>query len=397
MVRLDVMSNQITTRGGTAMLHFQLAQGGHHQSTTRDAKRQPTLAPERGLDHTAPLHDLQANGRRAQPWAQHHAEGDLLAWAYDANGDASKAGRLRTCAPRLLFERRKDAQGKLLLPNEPGALHLHTAWFCRVRLCPICQWRRSLKVYGQTLQIVQAAQRERPGVGFIHLTLTVRNCRAAALSAVITLLLQSFHRMSRTAPFKAAVLGCMRALEVTHNLEPGDNYDTYHPHLHVLLVVPPSYWHKEYISRARWAEMWQHAARLDYLPQVWVRRIKEATAAGVAELCKYATKPEGYITPSDLDMMQETVAVLDTALHRRRLIAWHGWLKLLHQQLGLDDAEDGDLVHTNAQEEEATAAGLIAYGYSFTAHNYFRERSTADDQERAPSPGGDARIHPEDY
>ena len=57
-----------------------------------------------------------------------------------------KARRLAGCAPFAEFERLPD-----------GALHLHASSFCRVRLCPMCQWRRSLKLGAQVRQVVEAA------------------------------------------------------------------------------------------------------------------------------------------------------------------------------------------------------------------------------------------------
>lgn len=42
--------------------------------------------------------------------------------------------RIRQCAEVLTFVR-----------DEQGLLHLNQAWFCKNKLCPICNWRRALK------------------------------------------------------------------------------------------------------------------------------------------------------------------------------------------------------------------------------------------------------------
>lgn len=376
------------------MLYSVMAQGGRLKSTT--GKGMCQVSEGHNLDHTQPLID-QPKGKRPQPWQQHHAAADLLAYAYDGLNQ-SKADRLRTCAPRLLFERRKAEDGRLLLPNEPGALRLHTAWFCRVRLCPICQWRRSLKVYGQAIQVVRAAQAARPSVGWVALTLTMRNCTGPDLPATMTQMLKAWHNLTRQKAYKAAVLGSLRSLEITHNTTTESaSFDTYHPHIHAMLCVPAAYWHKGYISRAGWASMWQKALHIDYIPQVWVQRVKGETAPAIAEVCKYASKPGAYIIPDDLELMQSSVQNLDAALHRRRLIAWNGWLKSLHRQLGLDDAETGDLVNTDAEQpQEETTPEIVAFGYAPAMHNYYRERTRNDDKTAAESHRSNPETHTRD-
>lgn len=65
----------------------------------------------------------------------------------DAAKALDKARRLAECAQWAEFER---------LPNGQG-LRLHEASFCRVRLCPMCQWRRSLKLGDQVRKVVSRA------------------------------------------------------------------------------------------------------------------------------------------------------------------------------------------------------------------------------------------------
>lgn len=322
------------------------------------------------VDKSQPLDDRSRTGRR-QPWAEHRAGTDILAFAYEGI-DESKAVRLRSCAPRLFYT----------VVDEDGTkrIKLHTAWFCRVRLCPVCQWRRSLKVYGQAAEIVRAADAKvKGGYGWIMLTLTMRNVDGKLLSAAIDKMGRSWHRLLKLDAWKKAVLGTMRSLEVTHNTDPASaSYDTYHPHYHVLLCVDQKYFKsRHYLSRDAWAALWQRALRVDYKPQVWVSRVKGDTAAAIAEVAKYASKPGDYIIPEDIDAMLSAVQVLDKALNRRRLVGWTGLLKEIHAELQLDDTENGDLVHTDiAPDEDAAAAEHIEIAYSWLRQerNYFKER-----------------------
>lgn len=319
-----------------------------------------------GPDLSQPLIDVSSTGR-VMPWAQHRAEADLLAWCYDANGYPEKGARLRSCSPRLLYDIIKQ-------PDRTDRLKLRAAWFCRVRLCPVCQWRRSLKVYAQAVQIINEMQQQRPSTAWLMLTLTVKNVDGCDLPKALDDMADAWHRMLKTQAWQAIALGTLRATEITHNLNPdSSSYDTYHPHFHVLLAVDRKYFKsRHYLSREKWATLWQDCARLDYMPQVWVSRVRGDTAAALAEVAKYATKPSEYIIPDDLDMMQQTVYVLDKALHKRRLMAWSGILKQVHRNLHLDDAETGDLVHVS-DDSESKDGLCTSYSWVPGRRQYFRD------------------------
>lgn len=356
----------------------------HHQSTTQGPTRQADA-----VDLAAPLIDQPAarpgpGGKlvlpRPQPWAEHRSEAELLAWAYD-RVDSRKASRLRGCAPRLIFARRADAgpdsSAGRAAEAAPGALRLHSAWFCRVRLCPVCQWRRSLKIYGQTAQVMRAIEAREPGrYAWLMLTVTVRNCDPYELGRVLGEISQAWHRLARLEAFRCRVIGWQRNTEVTHNLDlASGSYDTYHPHIHALLQVRQSYFKHKYLPAAAWGALWQQAARLDYAPSVEVHRVRGSTAAALAEVTKYSTKPGAYIVPDDLDMMLESVEVLDAALAGRRLMGMGGMMRDVHHELGLDDAEAGDLVHTD-QPDEAAAPELVqtvSYSWAPGSRGYFRD------------------------
>ena len=73
-----------------------------------------------------------------------------------------------------------------------------------------------------------------------------------------------------------------------------------HPHFHVMLLVPPSYFGRNYVKQTRWQQEWEMAMRLDYTPVVDVRRAKskrpnggsgiEASRDAAIEAAKYASK-----------------------------------------------------------------------------------------------------------
>lgn len=293
------------------------------------------------------LVDKSTTGKERR-WADHKSDNTYIAAAYDGV-DPRKAERLRDCANWLSFYRKED-----------GSLKLHDARFCRVRLCPICQWRRSLKTFAQMSQVLEIAKAD--GYQFIFLTLTMKNCGGDVLSDELTHILLSFNRLMKYKDVQKAVKGFYRGCEVTHNLET----DEYHPHLHVILAVKPSYFSHTYISHDKWLSLWRRALQVDYTPVVDIRKCKGGAKA-VAEACKYTVKPEGIINYDDWDMTVETVRTLDKALESRRFIGLGGILKEIHKSLHLDDIEEGDLVHVESQStDEATPEEIVYFwnGYS---------------------------------
>ena len=286
------------------------------------------------------LLDKSSTGRE-RPWRAKKMANEALAEAYEPV-NPRKAERLLECGNFLSFSVLED-----------GSKKLKTMCSCRVRLCPICTWRRSMKVQSHTLTILNAVNDK---YAYLFLTLTVRNCSGEELSGTLDLMMDAWQRLSQRKQFKSAVKGWYRGLEVTHNTDrDSPSFDTYHPHFHVILAVNPSYFtSRNYVKQDEWMQLWKKSLRADYDPVVDVRRVKGCTAKAVAEAAKYSTKEEDYIVPSDWELTVETVRTLDVALDQRKLVAYGGIMKQLHKQLNLDDEETGDLI--NVDPEDSTAA-----------------------------------------
>lgn len=299
------------------------------------------------------LCDKSRSGR-VRPWAVQKLNAEYIALAYEDINPA-KAKRIRDCASWLSYVRGDD-----------GSMKLHDARFCRVRLCPICQWRRSLKTYAQMSQVLDVAKSQ--GFEFLFLTLTMRNCRPSELSSALDKLLGAFNRLTKYKRVKGAIKGFYRGCEVTHNQE----LDTYHPHLHVVLAVRPSYFKKAYISQADWSALWARALGVEYTPIVDIRRCRGGAKA-IAEACKYAVKPGDIINVDDWVMTVDTLRILDVALDRRRFVGLGGVLKEIHNQLQLDDMDTGDLLHMSDDEETKPTGEEIVFWWNGYARRYERD------------------------
>lgn len=304
------------------------------------------------------LTDIGRNSKE-RPWKKHKEEGiqldNLFVRAKKIDNSVITDNGLKSleeCGDTLVF-----------LRNDSGEKRLHSANFCRNRLCPMCNWRRSLKMYSQVSQItdkILAIKKAR----FIFVTLTVRNPDGAHLAETIDLMNKGFKYItskSQTfAPakkFKESLQGYLKAIEITYNSVD----DTYHPHIHCIFQVRPSYFSRDYITKNGWIELWQKAMGLDYSPSVKVETIKNSTAKAVAEVAKYPTKSADLLKIKNEEQAVQALIVLAKTMKGRRLITFGGDFAAVKRELKLDDIETGDLINTEQETENFNPVAKVIY------------------------------------
>ena len=314
---------------------------------------------------------------------------ELLAQSYYRLGYENKASRVSECATFLEYEKsleaypKKPAPDRLPLVDTAGqalgtlnVFRLRLANFCKDRLCPMCSWRRSLKIFGQVSQIMDVIEND---YSFIFLTLTCRNVSADELPSTVEHLQTSWERLRHNRRFKSIVKGYFKALEVTHT---DIINDTYHPHYHCIIAVNNSYFtDKQYLNQREWTFIWQDALQCDYTPIVDVRKCKpkeliqdgdkavKSIASAVAEASKYSVKSADYIITDDEQRTDEAVNALGSALSGRRLCSFGGVFEDIRKKLKLDDCIDGDLIHTdNEKMRSDVAVQIFRYGWSCGAY-----------------------------
>lgn len=266
-----------------------------------------------------------------------------LATVYQGLGFDSRSMRMSDCGNFIEYTLTAD-KAKLTRAN-----------FCKDRLCPMCNWRRSLKIFGQVSQVMDSLQGQ---YRYLFLTLTVRNCEGDRLADGLDGMQKGWVNLIKQKRFKAAVAGTFRAVEITRRWSVGD----YHPHYHVVLAVKPSYFKHSYISQAEWSAMWQQACGLDYNPICDIRTVKGNEKA-VAEVSKYAVKGSD-ILHGDYEEVSETVRVLLESLTGRRLCSFTGVLREERKKMQLDDIENGDLVHVDQDAiREDVASMMLRYNW----------------------------------
>lgn len=232
---------------------------------------------------------------------------------------------------------------------QTGKAAIAAANFCRLRLCPLCQRRRSLRIFAATSQILDHIDQTRPKQQrWLLLTLTVRNVPLDQLGDQLTAMADGWRAMQRRPGYKRRVLGAMRTTEVTINQQTWEC----HPHIHIMLAVPPEYMRKRsglYWSTEQWAAQWRSAMGLTYDPVVDVRAVQERTRrAATAEVAKYLAKGSDYLLDDQGDGLGDArtdwlVQGLDHAIHGMRMTSYSGIMLAAQRALKLADPEDGDL------------------------------------------------------
>ncbi|WP_458142686.1 protein rep [Enterococcus faecalis] len=156
-----------------------------------------------------------------------------------------KASNVKICAEIMRFE-----------PTDTGHLKLKQTWFCKSKLCPLCNWRRSMKHSNQVVQVIDEAVKREPSGRFLFWTLTSKNTYdGQELKKALSEMTKAFNKLKQYKKVKQNLLGFLRATEVTVNSK--DN--SYNQHMHVLVFVKSSYFKnsENYISQAELTEFWQ--------------------------------------------------------------------------------------------------------------------------------------------
>ena len=116
------------------------------------------------------LSDLTNRGKE-RPWKKHKLQNKRVIEILYILKDHDKARKVEDCGNVLEFGVCPDGHGKWL----------KKAYFCKDRVCSMCNWRKSLFVFSQFLQVSHKVLEAHPNIIFLFHTLTLKNCSAESL------------------------------------------------------------------------------------------------------------------------------------------------------------------------------------------------------------------------
>lgn len=289
---------------------------------------------------TPALSDLS---EKDKPWDKHRGNADKVANHYRGSEFKQYATRIDFCSQLLDFRLVPDVdQGEL-------KLKLSSARFCRVRTCPVCQWRRSLMWKAKAYKVLPKIVKDFPTHRWLFVTLTVKNCQITELKDTLTWMNKSWQRLTQLKAFPAE--GWLRSTEVTRGKD-----GSAHPHFHTLILVKPGYFGKNYIKQAEWVEMWRRSLRIDYNPVLDVQAVKKGQQPMqlVPELLKYCVKE------SDLVVDREWFIELTRQLHKMKAVVVGGVLRQYLREL---ENEPEDLIGKDEEGEGDLDEGHLYFGW----------------------------------
>ncbi|MGW7948418.1 protein rep, partial [Staphylococcus xylosus] len=252
------------------------------------------------------LKDLTKSGKQ-RPWREKKI--DNVSYA-DILGilKIKKAYNVKQCGNVLEFK-----------PTDEGFLKLHKTWFCKSKLCPVCNWRRAMKNSYQAQRVIEEVVKEKPKARWLFLTLSTRNAiDGEHLEQSLKHMSKAFNKLKMYTKVKKNLVGFLRSTEVTVN----ENDGSYNQHMHVLLCVESSYFKKQgqYIKQSEWVDLWQKALQVNYRPVANIKAIKpnqkgdKDIQAAIKETSKYSVKSSDYLT-GDSEKDSEIVNDLEKGLY----------------------------------------------------------------------------------
>lgn len=197
------------------------------------------------------------------------------------------------------------------------------------------------------------------GYEVLHVVLTVRSVPGDQLHDQITTMYNAFSFMAHN-DLLCGWKGSLRFLEVSYNMES----KLYHPHLHVLVAVRPSYFKSRYyVSRDLLTYLWRCALHVDYDPMLYITK---CDPAAILEVSKYCVKPFDFahVDPAETLNIYRT---FDFVLHSRRLIQSYGVVRQAIRECKLSDTLDDevDREYSLAELQDQIGETIRQYRYAY--------------------------------
>ncbi len=307
--------------------------------------------------------NLSDRSEKDSVWDLHRKDCDLVSGLYFQSAEFER-----------YFERMEDCSGRLefnqLLDRETGEIKikLTNAHFCRVRHCPVCQWRKSLMWKAKFYKALPEIEAEYKSARWMFLTLTVENCEITDLKNTLAHMNKAFKKLIKRKHFLKNNLGFVKTTEITRSKD-----GKAHPHFHILLMMKSTYFKgTEYMKTSDWAELWRDCLNVSYTPITDIRIVKvknggdasrSALADAVAETLKYAVKP------SDMTKDREWFHELTRQVFKLRFVSTGGVLKDLFKE----ETSEEDLLLLTEEEETDKELGSLYFNWYKTKAKYRRK------------------------
>jgi plasmid rolling circle replication initiator protein Rep len=323
-----------------------------------------------------------------RPWDMHGAEAQAV-MSLMSEGDAwqmRKSEAMEDCGFYLTFAKRGDT------------MKLRKARFCRVRLCPRCQWRRSLAWKARWYKAWPEIQKVAPKARYFHLVLTVSNVPVTELRDTIFKMSKAWKRMVDRKTWPG--IGFVRATEVTIE----ENRKGYvHPHFHILMMVKNSYFKDHnYMNAEVWQAYWASALGITtadvnkpFLRAIDPKGGVDAVAKAVKEVFKYAVKFETKKKKRVDGFWRETFLEMDRQLKGTQATSLGGILREVFRDK--EDVSEEEMLGAEETAEEAEEFLQYVWRFDLRFYAFYKKIDKAEMEEAKyeakPKPDLKAPLH----
>lgn len=311
-------------------------------------------------------------------WDGHKASNDFVSSLYGENPEyVDYERRMIACAPWLLFGEVSPEEAA----EHDRKLKLERALFCRVRLCPVCAWRKSLALKARFYTNWNEAgfKESCEGFAYIHIVLTVMNPPMDQLRETIKTMNAAFKKLLKRKEVLPVIKGYIKSIEITRGKDGNP-----HPHIHATEAVNLSYFSdRTYISQKLWVQLWRECLGVDYDPIVSVKRVKDLRknrrhdepddlAAALVETVKYSVKSSDFCSSaseSDSEKVRRLKHELDKKflyglteqIKNLRFIDSGGCFKGIFKKRGKseDDVTESEMLLKNQSDVQTTGLELV--------------------------------------
>lgn len=271
-----------------------------------------------------------------------------------------RAERMANCSDKIQYS----------YCQECHSMHVMRTWLCRDRLCPICNWRLSLKRIGEMMEVLSFIHENGEQYNAAMLTLTIKNMKIEDLPEGIDMLLSGWRLLSLRRPFKKYVKGYCRSIEITKG-----NKGSWHPHIHALLFFDDEY--NNELSTNDFVQMWQNSINADYTPICDIRRsysrknlkndeVWDKMLKSTAEAIKYVAKDKIIVNASAEELSQ-----INNAIASKMLVSYGGIIRKARAALRLKDNDSPDLIQDYTIEcPKCGSSDILQLSYEWAQGDY---------------------------
>lgn len=316
----------------------------------------------------------------SKKWMEHKVSAQLMSDKMLEAKLYTRSARMRDCASQVAYT----------VCRKCGRKHVTHANLCRDRMCPLCNWRLSMRRYTQMVQIVDGLRKRYPESCWQMCSLTVANCNPSQLNSVMTEMMRAWNYIASRPKTKERIKGWARSIEITY-----PRANEVHPHIHLLMLWEEGWSPDNYII-----DMWinsvrRHATKsaqeqhqvmvkseyeikdVEVIPSIYDKPEQDkidALKSAVLETYKYAIKG------SDLSSMPVGVfKQVDSAIKGRRLVAFGGVVKEFAKELDVQIDSPEEPSTSDADElEKCMACGstqVVQVVGAWTGDGYFWRRT----------------------